>query len=204
MKKVNLKAVAYSLLMSALYFVVVLALERKDTSLIGSLILFVLFFTSSMLIMWNNNPMIFYFWKAKHDFVTSSDRLLMIFLGTVIYIAGRYVYYIYVEEGTINPHSLLMCLSAAAAFRKVYLNHAPDDVQHYESQRRQKEENETFVTVAVCKDAESAHIINDLLETNGIESMIYGESAPSYLGNIPIRVLVKKKDKETAEGIINE
>ena len=204
MKKVNLKAVAYSLLMSALYFVMVLALERKDASLIGSLILFVLFFSSSMIIMWNNNPMIFYFWNGKHDFVTSSDRLLMILLGTVIYISGRYVYDIYVGEGTIDPLSCLMCLSAAVALRKVYLNHAPDDVQHYESQRRQKEENDTFVTVAVCKDAESAHIIKDLLDSNGIESMIYGESAPTFLGNIPIRVLVRKKDKEAAEGIINE
>ena len=204
MKKVNLKAVAYSLLISVLYFVVVLTLERKDASLIGSLILFVLFFTSSMLIMWNNNPMIFYFWNGKHDFVTSSDRLLMIFLGTVIYIAGWYVYDIYVDEGTIYPLSLLMCLSAAVAFRKVYLNHAPDDVQHYESQRRLKEENDTFVTVAECNDVESAHIIKGLLESNGIESITFGESSPAFLGNVPVRVLVRKKDKEAAEGIINE
>lgn len=204
MKNVNLKAVAYSLLTSALYFVVALTLERKDASIIGSLILFVLFFSSLIIITWNNKPMIFYFWNGKHDFVTAADRLMMVLLGTVIYISGRYVYYMYGDEGTLYPLGCLMCLSAAISFRKVYLNHAPDDVEQYERQRRYKEENDTFVTVAECKDVESAHIIKDLLESNGIEVMTFGESSPAFLGNVPVRVLVRRKDKEAAEKIINE
>lgn len=204
MKNVNLKAFAYSLLLSVLYFVVVLTLERNNENVAGALILFVLFFASSMIILWDNKPMIFYFWNGKHDFVTSADRLLMVLLGTVIYISGRYIFYMYRDEGTIYPLGCLMCITAAIAFREVYLNHAPDDMEQYERQRRQEEENETFVTVAECKDVESAHIIRDLLESNGIEAITFGESSPAFLGNVPVRVLTRRKDKEAAEKLINE
>lgn len=62
----------------------------------------------------------------------------------------------------------------------------------------------TFVTVAECKDVESAHILKDFIESNGIEVTIYGESAPDYLGSVPVRVLVRRKDKEAAEKLISE
>ena len=62
----------------------------------------------------------------------------------------------------------------------------------------------TFVTVAECKDVESAHIIKKILESNGIEVITFGESAPKYIGSVPVRVLVRRKDQEEAERLINE
>ena len=62
----------------------------------------------------------------------------------------------------------------------------------------------SFVTVAECKDVKSARIIKNLLESNGIEAATYGESSPEFLGNVPVRVLVRRKDREAAEKLINE
>lgn len=204
MKNVNLKAVAYSLLMSAFYLVVVLILERHGGNYIGCYILFALFFISMIIIMWNNRPIIFYFWKGHNDFLTPADRIFMVFLGIVIYISGRYTYEMYNDEGTIHVLACLMCLSAAFSFKRVYLNHAPDDIEQYEADRKRDEEVNSYVTVAECKDVESARIIKNLLESNGIEATTYGESSPEFLGNVPVRVIVRKKDKEAAEKLINE
>lgn len=64
-------------------------------------------------------------------------------------------------------------------------------------------ENDTFVSVAECKDAESAHIMKDMLESKGLEVITFGENYPAYIGNVPVRVLVRKKDREIAEKYIN-
>lgn len=81
---------------------------------------------------------------------------------------------------------------------------------HTRKQRRKRKEeyDDTYVVVAEVKDGSSAHIIKDHLEANGINVLIYGESLPDYLGGgndmMPVRVLVRRKDKEKAETIINE
>lgn len=78
--------------------------------------------------------------------------------------------------------------------------HAPKDPEQYE---RETDEN-GYTVVAECNDVESAHIIKGLLESKGIEASTFGESAPKYICTVPVRVLVRKKDKEKAESIINE
>lgn len=69
-------------------------------------------------------------------------------------------------------------------------------------------EEDTLVSVAKFNDHVKAHIAKGMLETNGIEAVIYGESlqgfvnAPQHL--IPITVMVKKSDKETAIEVLSD
>ena len=97
-----------------------------------------------------------------------------------------------------------MCLSAATGFRKAYLRHAPENLERYENELQQIQAAETFVTLAECKDSKSVEMIRNLLDSNGIEVHVYGENAPQYIGVFPVRILVRKIDKEKAEKLINE
>lgn len=204
MKNTNLKAFAYSLLLSAIFILPILLLNRAENLFISALILAILLFTCFMIILWNNKPMIFYFWKGRDDFITAADRMFCVLLGTIMYISARYVVYTYQDEGSIDFLACFMCLTAALSFRRIYLNHAPDDIEQYEKMRKLDEDVNTFVTVAECKDVESAHIIKSMLESNNIETITYGESSPEYIGYVPVRVLVRKKDREAAEKLVNE
>lgn len=204
MKDYRFKAVAYSLFLTALLTTLCWAFERNDSRFISIIILIALSFVAFMIMLWDNKPMIRYFWRGSADWLKPADHLLCGILGIITYISARYVYYTYNEEQTFNIMASILCLCAAISFRKVYLNHAPDDIEKYEIDRKINEEVNTYVTVAECKDVESARIIKNLLESNGIEATTYGESSPEYLGYVPVRVLVKRKDKEAAEKLINE
>ena len=78
-----------------------------------------------------------------------------------------------------------------------------DDVIAYMDYWEQERQNNIFVTVAECNDVESAHAIKSKLESKGLEVITFGESSPAYHGNVPLRVLVHRKDKEEAEKYIN-
>lgn len=204
MKDYRFKAVAYSLFLTVLLTTLCWAFERNDSRFFSIIILNVLSFVAFMIMLWDNKPMIRYFWRGSADWLKPADHLLCGILGIITYISARYVYYTYNEEQTFNIMACILCLCAAISFRKVYLNHAPDDIEKYEIDRKINEEVNTYVTVAECKDVESARIIKNMLESNGIEATTYGESSPEYLGYVPVRVLVKRKDKEAAEKLINE
>ena len=100
--------------------------------------------------------------------------------------------------------ALILCMISAIEFRKVYLKNAPEDLEQYEKMIKEEEDMNTFVTVAECKDSKSVQIIKSLLESNGIEVHVYGENVPQYLGDIPVRILVRRIDKDAAEKLINE
>lgn len=205
MKNNLIKAIVYSILIALLFMVLICPLERTTVSFPGWLIVFGVMFVSSMIILFNNRPMIYYFWKIgdanrSRGWMTRTDMWLSILSGVIMYLAARYMLYCFVNEGNFSELGCIICLSAALSYRTLYLLHAPEDVCKYDAE----EDLNTFVTVAECKDVESAHIIKALLESNGIEVHTYGESAPECIGTVPVKVIVKRKDKEAAESIINE
>lgn len=204
MKDYRFKAVAYSLFLTALLTTLCWAFERNDSRFMSIIILIALSFVAFMIMLWDNKPMIRYFWKGSTDWFKPADHFLCGILGIITYMSARYVYSTYNQDQTFNIMACILCLTAAISFRKVYLNHAPDDIEQYEIDRKINEELNSYVTVAECKDVASAHIIKNLLEANGIEATTYGESSPEFLGYVPVRVLVRRKDKEAAEKLINE
>lgn len=201
MQKTNLKAVAYSLMLSAFFGVLILSLPRNGYDFWAAFIIFHLLFFAFLIILWNNHAMVYYFWKGQPDWLPMEEHWLTVLLSAVIFASISTVLYDYKDDHAINILGCVMCLSAAIAYKKVYLLHAPEDIAEYEN-RRNKED--TFVPVAECNDAESAHIIKSMLESHGLEVITFGESSPEFLGHVPVRVLVRKKDKETAEKLINE
>ena len=63
------------------------------------------------------------------------------------------------------------------------------------------------VTLTTCKDNVQAHMLQDILKNEGIESMLQGELANqvmSPLYNLQVQVLVFEDDLERAEAILKE
>ena len=63
------------------------------------------------------------------------------------------------------------------------------------------------VTLASFNDIVQAHILQELLQNEGIESMLQGEltnQVMSYLHSFDIRILVFEKDMERAQAILKE
>ena len=204
MKNYKVKAVAYSLGLAVFLTLFCLMLNRHENDFMSLILLFAMAFVVSMIMLWNNKPLIHTFLKGHDDWLTPADRLICGILIIITYLSARYVWFYYQEDRSVNIIAIILGLCAAFGYRTTYLNHAPDDIEQYEEDRKRDAEVNSYVTVAECKDVESAHIIKNLLESNGIEATTYGESSPEFLGNVPVRVIVRKKDKEAAERIINE
>ena len=63
------------------------------------------------------------------------------------------------------------------------------------------------VTLTTCKDNVQAHMLQDILKNEGIESMLQGELANqvmSPLYNLQVQVLVFEDDLERAQAILKE
>lgn len=204
MKNYKIKALVYSFGLAILLTLMCLLLNRHENDFMSLLLLFAMAFVVSMVMIWDNKPLIHTFPKGHDDWLTPADRLICGILIMITYLSARYVWYYYQEDGSINIIAIILSFCAAFGYRTTYLNHAPDDIEQYEADRKRDAEVNSYVTVAECKDVESAHIIRNLLESNGIEATTYGESTPEFLGNVPVRVIVRKKDQEAAERIINE
>lgn len=204
MKNYKMMAVVYSLGLAVLLTLFCLILNRHENDFMSLLILFALIFVASMIMIWDNKHMMHTFLNGHDDWLTPADRLIGVMLIVIMCVSARYVWIYYQEYRSFNVIAVILCISAAISHRKTYLNHAPDDIEQYVADRKHDAEENSYVTVAECKDAESAHIIKKLLESNGIEATTYGESYPEYLGNVPVRVIVRMKDKEAAEKLINE
>lgn len=204
MKNYKIKALVYSLGLAVFLTLFCLTLNRHENDFMSLILLFALAFVVSMIMLWNNKPLIHTFLKGHDDWLTMADRLICGILIIIVYMSARYVWFFYQEDGSVNIMAIILCLCAAFGYRNTYLNHAPDDIEQYEADRKRDAEVNSYVTVAECKDVESARIIKSLLESNGIEATTYGESSPEFLGNVPVRVLVRRKDQEAAERIINE
>lgn len=204
MKNYKIKAFVYSFCLAILLTLLCLLLNRHENDFMSLLLLFAMAFVVSMVMIWDNKPLIHTFPKGHDDWLTPADRLICGILIMITYLSARYVWYYYQEDGSVNIIAIILSLCAAFGYRTTYLNHAPDDIEQYEADRKRDAEVNSYVTVAECKDVESAHIIRNLLESNGIEATTYGESTPEFLGNVPVRVIVRRKDQEAAERIINE
>ena len=187
MKNYKVKAVAYSLGLAVFLTLFCLMLNRHENDFMSLILLFALSFVVSMIMLWNNKPLIHTFLKGHDDWLTPADRLICGILIIITYLSARYVWFYYQEDRSVNIIAIILGLCAAFGYRTTYLNHAPDDIEQYEEDRKRDAEVNSYVTVAECKDVESARIIKSLLESN-----------------VPVRVIVRKKDQEAAERIINE
>ena len=68
--------------------------------------------------------------------------------------------------------------------------------------------DDNLVAVAKYTDPVKAHITKGMLETNGIEAVIFGDGLQQTIGYgahiFPISIMVKNSDKDIAEKLINE
>ena len=181
-------------------------LEREwDFFNIGTLNVFWMTFLSYFILLEDNDAMIRRFWTYKWPHWCTTGDIWICNIGMFIIILSIVSWWrMYVNGNVLSPFFTLLPMIGAIIYRRGYLRHVPENIEEFERQRKYEEDVNAYVTVAECKDVPSAHIIKNRLEANGIEAITFGESAPKYLGTVPVRVLVRKKDKEAAEKLINE
>ena len=181
-------------------------LERGwDFFNMGTLNVFWMTFLSCFILLEDNEPMLRRFWTYKWpEWCTTAD-IWICYIGMMITIVSIMAWWrMYQGGNTPTPFWTLIPLVGAVIYRRTFLRHAPENIEEFERQQKYEEDVNSYVTVAECKDVQSAHILKNRLEANGIEAITFGESAPKYIGTVPVRVLVRKKDKEAAEKLINE
>ena len=209
----TLKAILYSLLIPAVVFGLFLLLprERVDLSELihGTILIYGVMVLSFLVIFIRNDVAIRYFWRIGWPEWVTVGQIWLCFLGaTCIIIASRVMWDIYMDTGKINYWLPLIAMAGAFLYRYAYTRNAPADLDAYEKERKYEEDPDSLVTVAECNDSTSAHIIKGMLESNGIPVEIFGDGLSETLGvgkhSVPIRVLVRKRDKAAAEELINE
>lgn len=207
----HLKSIFNSLVFSAA--IALYALISGDLKI--AMIIWGIAFVQCLIIFVGNAHTTRYFWSMDFNLMfpkwAKKLDIWIIFGGFVVMITGLFMFRIFLEdpEDIVGPYvSIPLGLIGAVIFRYGYLRNSPVDPIGFEEAKKIEEHEDTLVVVAEVKDGPSAHIIKGVLETNGIEAVIYGENLPEYLGVgnhiMPVRVLVRRKDKEKAEQIINE
>ena len=202
-----INAAAYSFIIGLWAFV--------SSDLKTSLLLWGVFFIECLILFVGNDHANKYFWTWDFNYLfpkwSKTIDVWIIFFGIILMAPGLVMLRMYIENSDFGvPLYLILPMGFIGAFlaRFGYLRNAPKDPIAFEEAKKIEEHEDTLVVVAEVKDGPSAHIIKGILEANGIEAVIYGENLPEYLGVgnhiMPVRVLVRRRDKEKAEQIINE
>lgn len=209
----TLKAILYSLLLPAVIFsyLLLLSRDRVDFSVAfrGTLLMYVVLVIGFLIFFIRNDAAIRYFWRIGWpEWITPGQIWLSVLGVACIIAASRIMWGIYMDTGKINYWLPLIAFAGAFLYRYAYTHNAPADLDAYEKERKYEEDPDALVTVAECNDSSSAHIIKGMLESNGIPVEIFGDGLSETLGvgkhSMPIRVLVRKRDKAAAEELINE
>ena len=204
MNKVNLKALAYSVLLGAMLTFFVSNLNSDSETIVNFLITLVVCITACLIICINNKAIVHFMWKSSPEWLKPSDIWLCALTAMTVCLSAKYMNYSLEEGSWLSIPAASICICSALAYRYFYLRNQPDDLEQYEKNRQFEDEQSVFVTVAECKDSKSVQVIKNILEQNDIEVLVYGENMPGYLADMPIRVMVRRKDQETAEKLINE
>lgn len=202
----NLKAILYALLTPAVIMGIVLLtpqhkLEWNMLYSYGMLVLcFLIFFV-------RNEAGVQYIWRGVWPDWVSTGQLWLGVLGINMFVFPS-IFMWEMPSGPLRYALVPVLLGGAFLFRYAYTRNAPEDLDAYVKEHKYEEDPDALVTVAECNDSSSAHIIRSMLESNGIETEIFGDGLADTLGvarhSMPIRVLVRKRDKENAERLINE
>ena len=204
----HLKVIAYSFLAPALILGFCILVGRHDVSC-NILIMYGMLVLGFLVIFINNEGSIRYFLRGGWPEWISIGQIWLCVLGLIVFVsASTLVWILTARAGIVRFIFIPIALAGAYLFRYAFLRNAPEDLQLYEKERKYEEDPDALVTVAKCNDSSSAHIIKGMLESNGIPVEIFCDGLSETLGvgkhSMPIRVLVRKRDKAAAEELINE
>lgn len=204
----HLKVIAYSFLAPALILGFRILVGRHDVSW-NIFIMYGMLVLGFLVIFINNEGSIRYFLRGGWPKWISIGQIWLCVLGLIVFVsASTLVWILTARAGIVRFIFIPIALAGAYLFRYAFLRNAPEDLQLYEKERKYEEDPDALVTVAKCNDSSSAHIIKGMLESNGIPVEIFGDGLSETLGvgkhSMPIRVLVRKRDKAAAEELINE
>lgn len=99
-------------------------------------------------------------------------------------------------------------IGGAWMYRRAFRKNMPADPVAYEAELKYQEDMSTWMVLSEFNDPAEAHVLKNRLESNGVEVLLYGDNAPLYLGSgshrAPVRLCVRRHQKETAERLVNE
>ena len=109
----------------------------------------------------------------------------------------------------IHAGAFVISILSAMLYRHMFMKNMPEDPIAYETAIKDKEDAETWTVVAEFNDSKNAHAVKEMLESHGLEVYLYGDNAPAHLGAgtshlMKILLCVRKRDKDTAERLVNE
>lgn len=180
----------------------------------------VLTLSAALAVLRYKNPLIFKYLDKYPDWMTSGQVFTAV-VAVVIMAMGAVVVAFPFENsdsfqdlgtpGVFAIHAVAFVISILSSllYRHVFMKNMPEDPVTYEAAVKAKEEAETWTVIAEFNESKSAHVVKEMLESKGIEVYLYGDNAPAHLGAssshlMPIRLCVRRRDKETAEILINE
>lgn len=176
----------------------------------------VLTLSAALAVLRYKNPLIFKYLDKYPDWMTSGQVFTAV-VAVAIMAMGAVVVAFPFEIQTlgrgavfaIHAGSIVISILSALLYRHVFMKNMPEDPVAYEAAVKAKEEAETWTVIAEFNESKSAHVVKDMLESKGIEVYLYGDNAPAHLGAssshlMPIRLCVRRRDKEVAENLINE
>lgn len=176
----------------------------------------VLTLSATLAVLRYKNPLIFKYLEKYPEWMTSGQVFTAV-VAVVIMAMGAVVVAFPFEIQTlgrgvvfaIHAGSFVISILSALLYRHVFMKNMPEDPVAYEAAVKAKEEAETWTVIAEFNESKSAHVVKDMLESKGIEVYLYGDNAPAHLGAssshlMPIRLCVRRRDREAAEILINE
>lgn len=204
----NLKEIVNSFLVPAIILGFCILVGRHDVSW-NILIMYGMLVLGFLVIFINNEVAIRYFFRGGWPEWISIGQIWLCVLGLIVFISGSTLVWILTAKASVVRFVFIpIAFSGAYLFRYAFKRNAPVDLVAYEKEHRYEEDPDALVTVAECNDSSSAYIIKGMLESNGIDAEIFGDGLADSVGvgkhSIPIRVLVRRRDKEDAEELINE
>lgn len=166
------------------------------------------------------NPLVFKYTDKYPGWMTSRQIFIAIVAVMIMAIGAVVVAFPFEESDSfadlgrsavyaIHIAAFVISILSALLYRHVFMKNMPEDPVAYETAVKAKEEAETWTVIAEFNERKSAHVVKEMLESKGIEVYLYGDNAPAHLGAssshlMPIRLCVRRRDKEVAETLINE
>lgn len=203
------KLLLSTLLLSLLWAFVL----SEENGIMGMVQTGVSFFAILFIISYKNPLAEYNLFKSRVDQIeagwhTTTDNIFWILCSCVaftgIYLANELFYE---SNRTVAALCNLVSVLFAIPARYFNLRHAPEDMQAYIEANKPVKADSEFVTVGRFDDAAKAHEIKDMLEQQGIETILYGENAPAHLGSTrqsPILVRVRLKNRKEAERLMKD
>lgn len=187
---------------------------------VRSILGLVLTLSADLAVLRYRNPLIFKYTDKYPDWMTSRQIFIGVCAIAMMAIGAVVVAFPFGDSDSfkelgrgvviaIHAGAFVISILSALVYSHLFMKNMPEDPIAYEAAIKDKEDAETWTVVAEFNESRNAHAVKEMLESHGLEVYLYGDNAPAHLGAgtshlMKILLCVRRRDKETAERLVNE